>query len=145
MHFLLDNEANCSLQNMSEGLLRGVIQMKTVLFMAVFGLGFVFCSPQANAQYPAYGGGYGYGGYQVHHDHHYSVPAPIYQPGYSSGYESSYGSYGVGNALPPAYGGYTVPQYSAPATTSYFSNNYYGRPALPQHSWHPGHYLFGHY
>jgi|LakMenEpi03Aug12_release.lakeMendotaPanAssembly.Ray.scaffolds.fasta_scaffold141298_2 hypothetical protein len=116
--------------------------MRSVLSMAVCVLVFALSSQQAKAQYPVYGGGYGHGGHRVHHDHHYSVPTPIYQQNYNSGY----GSYGVGNALPPVYGSsYSYPQYVPPVTTSIYSNNYYGRPVHSHHSWHPGHYLLGHH
>ena len=81
--------------------------MKSALFMAVCVVGFVLSGQQANAQHPMYGGAYGHGGHYVHHDHHYSIPAPVYQQSYNSGY----GSYAVGNTLPPHYGGgYTYPQ-----------------------------------
>ncbi len=97
--------------------------MRSVLSMAVCVLVFALSSQQAKAQYPVYGGGYGHGGHRVHHDHHYSVPTPIYQQNYNSGY----GSYGMGNALPPVYGSsYSYPQYVPPVTTSIYSNNYYG-------------------
>lgn len=116
--------------------------MRSVLLSLVCAVGLAVTAEQASAQYPVYGGGYGYGGHHVHHDHHYSTPAPLYAPSYGS----AYGSYGVGNSISPVYGNsYPQPQFAPPVTTSYYSNNYYGRPSHSHHSWHPGHYLLGHH
>jgi hypothetical protein len=116
--------------------------MKKFLLIA-FGVAIVaFTSQHASAHYPVYGGGYGHGAHYARHDHHYSAPAPLNHPSYSS----SYGAYGMGNVVPPVYGsGYSHPQYAPPVATSYYSNNYYGRPTHSHHSWHPGHYLLGHH
>jgi hypothetical protein len=117
--------------------------MRIVVCVALAGLGLLFTSEQASAQYPSYGGsGYGHGGHYSHHDHHYAAPPQPYVQGYGSGLPS----YGYGNSLPSGYGGgIAYPQYNTPQVSSYYSNNYYGRPAHSHHSWHLGHYLSGHH
>jgi hypothetical protein len=111
--------------------------------VAVCVLVFALTGQQAMAQYPVYVGGYGRGGHHVHHDHHYTVPSPIYHDQY---YNAGFGSYGLGNGLPPVYGsGYSYPQYIPHGTTSIYSNNYYGHAAHSHHGWHLGHYLLGHH
>ena len=116
--------------------------MRTLLCVAVVGLGLLFTSEQASAQFPSYGSyGYGDGAHYSHHDHHYAVPAQPYVQGYGTGLPT----YGYGNTISSGYGGgITYPQYSTPQVSSYYSNNYYGRPSRSNHSWHPGHYLLGH-
>ncbi|XZE35781.1 hypothetical protein SH501x_001323 [Pirellulaceae bacterium SH501] len=113
--------------------------MKSVLLSLVCAVGLAVTAEQASAQYPIYGGGFGYGS---HHDQHYSTRAPMYTPSYGS----TYGAYGYGNSIPPVYGNsYSQPQFAPPVSTSYYSNNYYGRPIQSHHNWHAGHYLSGHH
>lgn len=116
--------------------------MRIVVCVALAGLGLLFTSEQASAQYPSYGGsGYGHGGHYSHHDHHYAAPPQPYVQGYGSGLPS----FGYGNSLPSGYSGGAYPQYNTPQVSSYYSNNYYNRPTHAHHSWHPGHYLSGHH
>lgn len=116
--------------------------MRIVICVAVAFVASVVGTGQVSAQYPAFGG-YGYGhGHSAHHDHHYSVPI---QP-HTQNFAPAYPSYGYGNSYSSGYGNAPpAPQYSVPQVSSYYSNNYYGRPSHSHHNWHPGHYLLGHH
>ena len=117
--------------------------MKTVYGLAVLGLALLFSTNEASAQYPSYGGfGQGYSRHHSHHDHHYVAPQQSYGQGYGSGIPS----YGYNSQFSQPYSSnYGYPQTGIPQVSSYYSNNYYGRPAHSHHSWHPGHYLSGHH
>lgn len=88
-------------------------------------------------------GGYGqsYGGHHWHGDHHVSLPQS-----YVQGYGNGISAYGFNNSIPQQYSSnYAYPQAGVPQVSSFYSNNYYVRPTYSHHSWHPGHYLFGHH
>ena len=117
-------------------------RMKTLYGLAVFGLVLLFSTTDAKAQYPSYGG-YGqiYGGHHWHGNHHVSLPQS-----YVQGYGNGISAYGFNNSIPQQYSSnYAYPQAGVPQVSSFYSNNYYVRPTYSHHSWHQGHYLFGHH